>query len=163
MFKEVHRRCPDARAILLRLREARAYRVDGVAELKTALAIGLAQLVDQRLKPIQDRMSDANVDGAGDPPTAVLLYGRVDAIRIIIQEVAQRVQRALDDGTPADPRELLGPAEAPSGAGGEDDAADGQRASSISAASASSDAIELPGSRWSTCGSAARMPRVNGS
>ena len=77
--------------------------------------------------------------------------------------VAQRVQRALDDGTPADPRELLGPAEAPSGAGGEDDAADGQRASSISAASASSDAIELPGSRWSTCGSAARMPRVNGS
>ena len=35
--------------------------------------------------------------------------------------------------------------------------------SSISSASASRDASELPGMRWSTCGSAACMPRVSGS
>ena len=35
--------------------------------------------------------------------------------------------------------------------------------SSIRSASDSSEAIELPGSRWSTCGRAARMPRVSGS
>ena len=35
--------------------------------------------------------------------------------------------------------------------------------SSMSEASASSEAIEFPGSRWSTCGSAACIPRVSGS
>ena len=34
---------------------------------------------------------------------------------------------------------------------------------SISSASATSEAIELPGSRWSVCGRAACMPRVRGS
>jgi xanthine dehydrogenase accessory factor len=34
--------------------------------------------------------------------------------------------------------------------------------SSISSASASSEAIEFPGNRWSTCGSAACIPRVKG-
>ena len=86
-----------------------------------------------------------------------------------------RRQRVLDQRAAVERRQLLGAAEAPALAGGEDDPPDlglvlggARRAghagtpSSISAASASSDAIELPGSRRSTWGIAACIPRVSG-
>jgi len=82
----------------------------------------------------------------------------------------------LEQGAAVEHGDLLGAAEALALAGGQHDAADlrlglcgSRRAghagtpSSISSASASRDAIELPGMRWSTCGSAACMPRVSGS
>ena len=87
-----------------------------------------------------------------------------------------RADRVLEQRAAVELGDLLGAAEALALAGGEHDAADlrlglcgSRRAghagtpSSISSASASSEAIELPGRRWSTCGSAACMPRVSGS
>ena len=77
-----------------------------------------------------------------------------------------RLDRVLEQRPAAQVGELLGAAEAPAGAGGEDEAC-GRVAhaipSSISVASVSSEAIELPGSSRSTCGIAAFMPRVSGS
>ena len=77
-----------------------------------------------------------------------------------------RVDRVLEQRATAKIGELLGAAEAPTGPGGEDETS--RRVahvipSSMSVASASSDAIELPGSNLSTCGIAAFMPRVSGS
>ena len=64
-----------------------------------------------------------------------------------------------------DLRELLDAAlEAPPRAGAEHERADPHAMpSSMSSASSSSERSELPGSSRSTCGSAARMPRVSGS
>ncbi len=86
-----------------------------------------------------------------------------------------RRQRVLDQRATVEPGQLLGAAEAAALARGEDDPADlglglsgARRAghagtpSSIRSASASSEAIELPGSRRSTCGIAACIPRVSG-
>ena len=86
-----------------------------------------------------------------------------------------RLQRVLDQRPPVELGQLLGAAEAPALPRGEDDPADlrlvlggARRAghagtpSSISSASASSEAIELPAIRRSTCGIAASMPRVSG-
>ena len=73
-------------------------------------------------------------------------------------------QGVLEQRAPAHLGELLGAAEAAALARRQDDAGGGHATdSSISSASASSEAIEFPGSRWSTCGSAARMPAVSGS
>ena len=77
-----------------------------------------------------------------------------------------RLDRVLEQRAAAQIGELLGAAEAPPGAGGEYESSGGVAQvipSSMSVASASSDAIELPGSNLSTCGIAAFMPRVSGS
>ena len=87
-----------------------------------------------------------------------------------------RPHGVLEQRAPVELRDLLGAAEALALPRGQHDAADlrlrlgGERGachagtpSSISAANASRDASELPGMRWSTCGSAACMPRVSGS
>ena len=92
------------------------------------------------------------------------LVGRVPEHDHARRHRGHRGERVLEQRPPAQRRELLGGAEPPPGARGQHERGGRHsRPDSISSASASSEAIEFPGSRWSTCGSAACMPRVSGS
>ena len=135
--------------------------------ITTASASGSAAIPRRSEKPCPRAQSAQTTVCAG--PKSIR---RGDLVGVVaehdddpVERSVHRVDGVLEQRLPAQVRQLLGlGAEARTGAGREDQPRGVHCVpSSIRSASVSSDAIELPGSRRSTCGIAAFMPRVSGS